>query len=155
MKIVLELLFLIVISSSYGLNNLYCILNRSLLVEGIIHISYMSFSIFFNLTLCFFTNSKLITSSVTSPSNNTSTITFSHVLILFNPIFTITFLNISLLFRSRQNVLSITLLSIANLLLLEPSQGLPDSLPHLNYCSYCLNCPYTQAFFPFLQFLAI
>ena len=39
-------------------------------------------------------------------------------------------------FRSQQDILSITLLSIANLLLLELSQGLPDSFLYLNYSVY-------------------
>jgi len=42
-------------------------------------------------------------------------------------------LNIFLLSRFQQNVFSITLESIVNLLLLEPNQGLLDSLLYLNY----------------------
>ena len=58
------------------------------------------------------------------------TITPFYVLIFSSPIFTVTSLNIFLLFRSQQNVLSITLLTITNLLLLlELSQELLDSLP--------------------------
>ena len=75
---------------------------------------------------------------------------FLYILILSKPIFTVTFLNMSLLFRLQQDVFSITLLNIANLFVLKPNQGLLYSLPHLNYD--CLNCSHNQLFFPIPQF---
>ena len=109
-------------------------LNRSLLVKETIHVShiYRSFY-FFNLNFCFLANSKLMTSPVTLLSNNTSTVTLTYVSILSSLIFTITFLNIFPLSRLQQELFSITLESIANLLLLKPHQGLLDSLSYLNY----------------------
>ena len=52
----------------------------------------------------------------------------------------------SLLSRLQQDVLSTTLLSIANLLLLRSNSGLLDLSPYLT-CSYCSYCPYTPLFF--------
>ena len=83
----------------------YHMLNRFLLVKGIIYISYIYWSsIFFNLNLCFLTNSELITNLVILLSNNISIVTPFCISILSSKdqtslIFTITFLNISLLSR--------------------------------------------------------
>ena len=135
-------------------------LNRPLLIEGTIYISYIYWSL--NLNLCFLANFELITELVALLFNNVSTITSTCISIISNPIFTVTFLNIFPLFRLQQNVLSITLLSIANLLLLEPNQGLLNSLPYLNYFQ-CSNYFYISVFsfvsysiiYQFLQFLTL
>ena len=106
----------------------------SLLKEPSIFLTYIGLSIFFSLNSYFLVNSKLITSPVALLFNNASTITPSCVSILSKPIFTVTSLNKSPLFRLQQDILSITLLSIANLLLLlRSNQGLLDLHPHLNY----------------------
>ena len=103
-------------------------------------------------------NSELITNSIALLSSNTSTITSSCILILSNPIFTITSLNMSSLSRLHIDVFSTTLESIANLLLLRPSQGLPDLPPHLNYIVHyflpLLASVYIPVFFPF-QFCSL
>ena len=121
----------------------YHMLNRSLLVEETIHISHIYWSFYFySLNPCFLANFKLITSSIALLFNNTSTVTPSCLSILSKPIFTVTSFNMSLLSRLQHNLLSISLESITNLLLLEPSQRLPDSLFHLNYyCLYSLHIP--------------
>ena len=103
-------------------------------------------------------NSELITNSVALLSSNTSTVTHSCISILSNPIFTITSLNMSPLSRLHIDVFSTILESIANLLLLRPSQGLPDLPPHLNYIVHyfllLLVSVYIPVFFP-LQFCSL
>ena len=103
-------------------------------------------------------NSELITNSIALLSSNTSTITSSCILILSNPIFTITSLNMFSLSRLHIDVFSTTLESIANLLLLRPSQGLLDLSPYLNYIVHyfllLLVSVYIPAFFPF-QFCSL
>ena len=84
-------------------------------------------------------------------SSNVSTITSSYISILFGPILTVTSLNMSLLSRLQQDVFSITLLSIANLFVLEYNQGLLDFLSYLNYGVYCLNCSHIPFFSPISQ----
>ena len=97
---------------------------------------YISFFIFFNLNSYFLANSKLITNPVILLSNNISTVTSFCVLIISNPIFTVTSLN-RFPFKLHLYVLSITLLqSIANLMLKEPNQRLLDSCPLLNYSCF-------------------
>ena len=83
---------------------------------------------------CFLAISKLITSLVIPLSNNTFTVSSFWVSILSSSIFTITFLNMFLLFRPLQDILSITLKSITNLfVLLRSNWELSDLCPHLNY----------------------
>ena len=96
-------------------------IDLSLLKEPSTFLTYMGFSIFFSLNLYFLANLELI-------SNNASTVTFSCISILSNPVFIVTSLNMFLL--------STTLLSIANLLLLESNRGLVGSSPHLNSLLY-------------------
>ena len=74
----------------------------------------------------------------------------SYVSILSSPIFTATSFNSSSLFRSQQNILSITLESIVYLLLLRPNQELLDLLSYLN-CSVLGSYFYILVFYP-LQF---
>jgi len=97
----------------------------------------ISFSIFFNLDPYFLVNSELITKPIILLFNNTSTVTPSHKLILLSPIFTITFFK-RFLFELQLDKfsLSITLPSIANLLLKESNQELLDSHSLLNYDHY-------------------
>ena len=47
------------------------------------------------------------------------------------------------------DIFSTTLLSITNLFIVEPNQGLLGSPSHLN-CFLCLVCPHTPFFFPSL-----
>ena len=117
--------------------SIVCSIGPFLLKDLSTFLMYMGLSIFFNLNPYFLANSELITNSVTSLSNNVSTITPFDVSILSNPIFTITSLNMFLLFKLQQNVLSTTLLSITNLLLLlRSNQELLDLLLYLNYFYY-------------------
>ena len=116
-------------------------------------LTYIGFSIFFNLNPYFLTNSELMTSSVAPLSNNASTITLSCVSILSSLIFTVTSLRSSLLFRSQQNILSITLESIVYLLLLRSNQGVLSLAPHLNcsvYFSYIPTSSLIQSSYLFL-----
>jgi len=77
--------------SPYAFDNLHYILNRSLLIEGTIHISHIYWSFnFFNLNPCFLTNSELMTSFIAPLSNNASTVTPFYILILSKPIFIVT-----------------------------------------------------------------
>ena len=126
----------------------------------------MGLSIFFNLNLCFLTNSKLITSPVALLSNSASTVIPSYVSILSNPTFTVTSLDnfSSSTFLTLTSFLSlfcffptsffsffssisseshapifISLASILNLLL-ESSQETLDSLLFLN-CLIVQNFP--------------
>jgi len=94
-------------------------------------LTYIGLLIFFSLNSYFLANSKLMTSSVAPLSSSASTIIPSYVLILSNLIFTVTFLNLSPLSRLQTDIFSTTLLSIANLFMLEPNQGLLDFLLHL------------------------
>jgi len=94
-------------------------------------LTYIGLSIFFSLNSYFLANSKLMTSPVAPLSSSASTIIPSYVLILSNLIFTVTFLNLSPLSRLQTDIFSTTLLSIANLFMLEPNQGLLDFLLHL------------------------
>ena len=103
-----------------------------------IFLTYISHSIFFSLNSCFLTNFELMTNLITLLFNNASTIIFLCVSILSSPIFIMTSLNMFLLSRLQQDILSTTLLSIVNLLLLRSNQGLLDLFPHLN-CSYTLS----------------
>ena len=98
--------------------DLYCVFNRSLLIaKNHPHFScILVFLFFFNLNLCFFANSKLITNPVTLLFSNVSTIAPFWVSILSSPIFTVTSLNIFPLFRLQQSILSTTLESIVNIL---------------------------------------
>ena len=96
----------------------------------------MGFSIFFNLNLCFFINSELITSSVAPLFNSTSTVIPSYISTLSKPIFTITFLSLFSLFRSQPAVLSITLLNTMYLLL-RLNQGVLSLAPYLNSLVIC------------------
>ena len=108
----------------------------SLLKVPSIFLTYIGLSIFFNLNLYFLANSKLITNFIAPLSNNTFTVTPSCISILSNPILTVTFLNISSLFRLQQSVLSTTLKNTVNLfVLLRSNQGLLDLCLHLNYYS--------------------
>ena len=111
--------------------------NWSFLVKRTIHISHIyGFLHLFQFEPCFLTNSELITNPITSLSNSASTVIPSCVSTLSNPIFTVTSLKRSPLSRLQQDVLFITLLSIANLLLLLRSNWDPlDLCPLLNY--YC------------------
>ena len=93
---------------------------------------YIGLSIFFSLNSCFLANFKFMTSLVTLLSNNASTVIPSYILIFSNPIFTVTFLNISPLFRLQLDIFSTTLLSIANLFVLESNQRLLGSSSYLN-----------------------
>ena len=112
----------------------YHIFYWSFFVQHFIHISYIYWSFyFFNLNLYFLANSELITSPIALLSNSISTIISSYISILSKPIFTITSLNMFPLSRLYVDVFSTTLESITNLLLLRPSQELPDFLLHLNY----------------------
>ena len=77
------------------------------------------FLFFYSLNHCFLVNFKLITNPIALLSNNASTITSFCILILSKPIFTVTSLNIFSLSRLQQDLLSITLESITNLLQLE------------------------------------
>ena len=96
---------------------LYCIfMSSSLLNIPSIFLMYIGLFIFFNLNPYFLANFKLITNLVILLSNNTSTITSSCISIIFSPIFTVTSFNMSSLSRLQQNLLFITLESIANLL---------------------------------------
>ena len=106
-----------------------------------LHFSYIRFSIFFNLNLCFLMNSELITNLIAPLSNSTSTITPFYISILSNSIFTITSLKSFSLFRLQIDIFSATLLSIANLFVLEPNQGLLGFLPHLK-CFLYSDCPH-------------
>ena len=118
----------------------------SLLKKPSTFLTYIDLSILFNLNHCFLTNSKLMTNPVALLSNNASTVTPSCILVPLSQIFTVTSLSISLLSRLQQDLLSITLKSIANLSVLEYNQELLDSLSHLNHYSYCLNFSYTSSF---------
>ena len=124
-----------------------CSIGPFLLKEMSTFLIYIGFSIFFNLNLCFLTNSKLITSSVAPLSNNASTMIPSCISILSSPIFTVTSLKRSPLSRLHEDIFSITLLSIANLflLLLRSSWDPLDFHPHLNYC-YCPLSPFSYSY---------
>jgi len=113
-------------------------------------------------------NSELITHPVVLLSNNTSTITSSCISILSSSIFIIIFLSSFSLFRSQQNILSITLESIIYLLLLRLNQEVLSLTSYLNYCfvhfllcllfslySGLLLSPILSSISLFLQFLAI
>jgi len=113
----------------------------------------MEYSIFFSLNSYFLANSELMTSPIAPLFNNTSTVTPSYMLILSNLIFTVTSLSISPLFRLQQDILSTTLLSIANLLLLRSNQGLLDLPPHLNYSVHNSYCSCILPFFLGLYFI--
>ena len=122
--------------------------------------TYIGLSIFFNLNLYFLVNSEIMTNSIALLSNNASIVTPSYVSTLSNPIFTITSLNMSPLSRLYVDVLSTILESIANLVLLRSSQGLPDLLPHLNYFVHipvffllllCSLSFYSCSFLPYIQ----
>ena len=79
-------------------------------------LTYIGFLIFFNLNLCFLANSEFITNPIALLFSNASTITLSYISILSNPIFIVTSLNMSPLFRLQHNILSVALMSITNLL---------------------------------------
>ena len=113
-----------------------CSIDPFLLKKLSMFLTYIGFSIFFNLNPYFLTNSELMISFVALLSNNASTITLSCVSILSSPIFTVTSLRSSLLFRLQQDILSITLESIVYLLLLRPNQGVLSLAPHLNCSVY-------------------
>ena len=116
---------------------LHHMFNRSLLVEGVIHIPHIyGFFYFLYFESLFSGELELITILVAPLSNNTSTITPSYISILSSSIFTVTSLNMFSLSRLQPDILSTTLLSIANLLLLEPNQGLLGSSPHLDSSLY-------------------
>ena len=114
----------------------YHIFNRSLFVEETIHISHIYGSFYF-LQLKSLLSSKLqklMTSPVAPLYSNASTVTSFYISILSSQIFTVTSLSMSLFFRLQQDVLSSTLESTTNLLLLLRSNwGLSDLYPHLNY----------------------
>ena len=125
--------------------------NRSLLVKETIYIPYIyRFFIFFSLNPYFLENSELIISPVALIFNNPSTVTPSCILILSSFIFMVTSLNMSPLSRLQPDVLSTTLLSIANILLLGPNQRLLSS-PYLN-CSLYSDYSHILFFFLSLQF---
>ena len=111
-----------------------CFISPSLLDVPFTFLIYIDLSIFFNLNPCFLVNSELITNPIAPLSNNASTITPSCVSILSSSIFTITSLSSFSLFKSQQDVLSITLESIIYLLLLRLNQGVLSLAPYLNYC---------------------
>ena len=110
-------------------------------------LTYMGLSIFFNLNPCFLMNSKLITNFIAPLSNNAYTITPSCVSTLSSPIFTVTPLRRSPLSILHIDILSTTLESISNLLLLRSNRELLDLLPHLNYSIYYYECPHILSSF--------
>ena len=125
-----------------------CSIGPFLLKEPSMFLTYIGLSIFFSLKPYFLANSKLMTSPVAPLFNRASTITPSCISILSSPIFTVTSLNMSPLFRLQQNILFTTLLSIANLLqLLRSNQGLLDLLPYLSYFVHCSDCSCTPPSF--------
>ena len=95
-----------------GVISTICLIRPSLLKEQSTFLTYMGFSIFFNLNSCFLTNSKLIASLIVLLSNNASTIILSCISILSSSIFTVTSLKRSPLFRLYENVFFATLLVI-------------------------------------------
>ena len=108
----------------------------------------MGLFIFFSLNPYFLANFKLITNPVALLSNNVSTVIPSCISILSSPIFAVTSLSMSPLSRLQQDILSIALASITNLLLLESNQRLLDPLSLLNYFVYCSHCHHTPVFSP-------
>ena len=131
-----------------------CLIGLFLFKEPSIFLMYIGLSIFFSLNLYFFANSGLITSSVAPLSNNTSTVISSCISILSNPIFTVTSLKRSPLSKLHVDILSTTLESITNLLLLLRSNWDPlDLCPYLNYCYCSLSLFfYSYPFFYFCNF---
>ena len=124
-----------------------CSISPFLLSEPFTFLTYMGLSNFFSLNPCFLTNSELITSFIKLLSNNASTVIPSYISILSSSIFTITSLKRSPLSRSHINVLSVTLASIANLLLLlRSNQDLLDFLLHLNYYYCPILLPFSYSF---------
>ena len=133
--------------------NFHCMFYWPLFIQHYIYISYINWSFYF--FPYFLANFKLITNSVVLLSNNASTVIPSCMSILSSLIFTITFLNIFPLSRLYVDVFSTTLASIANILLLRPSQGLLDILPHLNFfvhISVLFSSQFCSLFFCFYSF---
>ena len=98
-------------------------------IQCSIHISHINGSFYpFQLESLF----SCDTNPIASLSNNASTVIPSYVSTLSNPIFTITSLSLSSLFRLQPAVLSITLLSTVYLLL-RLNQEVLSLAPHLNY----------------------
>ena len=95
-----------------GVISTICLIGPSLLKEQSTFLTYIGFSIFFNLNSYFLTNSKLIASPIILLSNNASTIIPSCISILSSSIFTVTSLKRFSLFRLYENVFSATLLVI-------------------------------------------
>ena len=100
----------------------------------------------------YWTSETLFSSSITTSKYlicDTSTVTSFYISIISSPIFTVTSLNMFLLSRLQMDIFFATLLSIANLFIVEPNQGLLGSSPHLN-CFLYLVCPHIPFSFPSL-----
>ena len=123
------------------------LIGPSLLKELFTFLTYIGLSIFFNLNSYFLTNFKLITNPVAPLSKNAFTITPFCISTLSSPIFTVTPLRRFPLSRLHVNVLSTTLESISNLLLLRSNQELLDLLPYLNYSVHYYKCPHILSSF--------
>ena len=138
---------------SQAFHNTVFSIDPSLLNVLFTFLTYIRFFVFFNLNLCFLANSELITNPIALLSNSVSSVTPSCVSTLSGPIFTMTSLSRSPLFRLQQDILSTILLSAANLLLSRPNQELLDLPPHSN----CFVCYYEylhiSSFFPGLYFI--
>lgn len=108
----------------------------------------MGLSIFFTLNPCFLVNSELITNPIIPLSNNASTVISFCIFILSSLIFTVISLNMFPLSKLQQDILSVALINIVNLLqLLRSNQGLLNFHPCLNYCYIVYYFLYISVFF--------